>query len=180
MDNLTQWTINFLKNESLELRWLEDRKTEWIPLLSSRLKYLFNGTAFILICDEERKWFEKYFLQNINNKKNARPLLPFFSLSSIYKNYNNIKTNEDIALLDDMLSIVFQNKYIYFYIGKADAKESLVAKSHDLNYMWLFDEKMPNSFYLNSNDEFIDLKLISLFRIFNKSIEAVLFGKVQL
>ena len=46
--------------------------------------------------------------------------------------------------------------------------------------MWLFDEQAQNSFTLSSSDENLDIKLISLCKIFDKSIDAALFAKVIL
>ena len=62
------------------LEWLEDRKEDWTPLLASKLKFLHDGFAFIVICDDERSWFSEYIIKKINSSTNSRPLLPFFSL----------------------------------------------------------------------------------------------------
>ena len=46
--------------------------------------------------------------------------------------------------------------------------------------MWLFDEQAQNSFYLSSSDEMLDIKLLSLYKLFDKSVDVVLFAKVAL
>jgi len=46
--------------------------------------------------------------------------------------------------------------------------------------MWLFDEQAQNSFYLNSQDNFLDIKLLSLFKLFDKSLSEILLGRVSL
>ncbi len=46
--------------------------------------------------------------------------------------------------------------------------------------MWLFDEQAQNSFTLSSSDENLDIKLLNLYKLFDKSIDAVLFAKVML
>ena len=46
--------------------------------------------------------------------------------------------------------------------------------------MLLFDEQAENSFYLSSTDENLDFKLLSMFRLFDRTIDAVLFGQVKL
>ncbi|QQF51890.1 hypothetical protein HHI31_03220 [Campylobacter fetus subsp. venerealis] len=180
MTDFIKWSLEAIRDEGSLMSWMEERRVEWAPLLASRVKYLFEGVTFIVISDEERDWFESYFLRNINRRDNSRPILPFVSLKSLYPSFNEINSKEEISLLEDMLSIAFPNGFIYFYVGKSSSKLSLIAKSKDDSYMWLFDEQAQNSFYLSSNDDLLDIKLLSLFRLFNKSIDAVLFGKVSL
>lgn len=180
MTSLLEWTLDFIRNEGFFMKWLEERRTEWTPLLSSRLRFLLDGYSFVFVCDEEREWFEQYFLQNINKKTKQRPILPFISLKSLYPNLNQIKTIEDMALLEDMLSIAFPNGYIYFYVGKTNTIQAQIAQSSELSYMWILNDNIPNSFYLNSKDELFDIKLLSLFKLFDASMDAVLFGKVQI
>lgn len=175
-----KWTLEAIRDEGSLMSWMEERRVEWAPLLSLRIKYLFEGSTFILICDEEREWFENYFLRNINRRGNSRPILPFVSLKALYPLVTDINSKEEISLLEDMLSIAFPNGFIYFYIGKSSSKLSQIAKSKDDSYMWLFDEQAGNSFYLNSNDELLDIKLLTLFRLFDKSIDAVMFNKVEI
>ena len=79
-----------------------------------------------------------------------------------------------------MLSLAFPNGYLFFYIGKSLDRYANLAKSDEDSYMWLFDEQAQNSFYLSSSDGALDIKLLSLFRLFDKSIDAALFAKVTL
>ena len=80
----------------------------------------------------------------------------------------------------DMLSLAFPNGYVFFYIGKSAEKSSQIAKGKDDSYMWLFDEQAQNSFYLSSSDEMLDIKLLSLYKLFDKSVDVALFAKVAL
>mgnify|MGYP000477838676 FL=1 len=162
------------------MSWMEERRVEWTPLLASRLKFLLEGRAFITVSDEERKWFEIYLLRKMNSSKSIRPFLPFFSLRSLYPAFDSIETNEQKQLLKDMLSLAFPNGYIFFYIGKSIDKRANLAKTDENSYMWLFDEQAQNSFTLSSSDENLDIKLISLCKLFDKSIDAALFAKVIL
>ncbi|MBR8462851.1 HobA family DNA replication regulator [Campylobacter sp. faydin G-24] len=180
MQDLIKWTLDAIRKESASMSWMEERRVEWTPLLASRLKFLLQGRTFIVITDDDRTWFETYLLKKINSPANARPLLPFVSLRAIYPSLDEINSKEQILLLQDMLSIAFPNGYVYFYIGKSIDKRAQIAKGADDSYMWLFDEQAQNSFYLNSSDENLDIKLISLFKLFDKSIDAVLFAKVIL
>ncbi|MBE2984788.1 HobA family DNA replication regulator [Campylobacter sp. RM9344] len=180
MQDLIKWTLEAIRNEGSLMSWMEERRVEWTPLLASRLKYLLDGRTFIVITDDERTWFEEYLIKKINRASSARPLLPFVSLRALYPMLDEINSKEQILLLEDMLSLAFPNGYVYFYIGKSVDKRSQIAKGADDSYMWLFDEQAQNSFYLSSNDENLDIKLITLFRLFDKSIDAVLFAKVVL
>ena len=179
MQDFIQWTLETIRSERY-MSWMEERRVEWTPLLASRLKFLLEGRAFITVSDEERKWFEIYLLRKMNSSKSIRPFLPFFSLRSLYPAFDSIETNEQKQLLKDMLSLAFPNGYLFFYIGKSLDKCANLAKSDENSYMWLFDEQAQNSFTLSSSDENLDIKLISLCKLFDKSIDAALFAKVIL
>ncbi|AQW86319.1 DnaA-binding chromosome replication initiation factor [Campylobacter pinnipediorum subsp. caledonicus] len=180
MQEFMKWTLDAIRSEGLLLSWMEEKRVEWANLLAPRLKYLLNGRTFIVFTDDDREWFETYLLKKINSVNSARPLLPFVSLKSIYPSLDDISSKEQIMLLEDMLSIVFPNGYVYFYIGKSSDKKSQIAKLNDDSYMWLFDEQVQNSFYLSSSDDKLDTKLISLYNLLDKSIDATLFAELSL
>ena len=166
--NLSNWTLDAIRSsdfDGITMKWLEERRSEWVGLLGLRLRYFLNGASFVLI---------------INKANLARPFLPFISLHSLYPRINEINIKDELALLQDMLSISFPNGYMYFYVGKGSSKLSLIAKSSNNSYMWLFDEQAQNSFYLNSQDNFLDIKLLSLFKLFDKSLNEILLGRVSL
>ncbi|AJC84562.1 HobA family DNA replication regulator [Campylobacter peloridis] len=176
-NNFLKFSLEQIRQNGAYMSWLEERRLEWSPLVASKLSLLLQGYTFIIITDEQRAWYEEYFLSQIN-KKATRPMLPFISLKGICnKNYN---TQEEIALLNDLLSISFPNGYVYFYIGKNSDPKAQIAKSKEDSLLWLFDEQLQNSFYLSSLDKDLDYKLISLYKIFDKSLDAVLFSKVEI
>ncbi len=177
MSDFLSFTLENIRNGGAFMAWMESRRLEWAPLMAARLKYLLQSRTFILMCDEQRSWYEEYFLKNINSKAN-RPMLPFVSLNSLYR--KKIQNAEDIALLNDLLDISFPNGYVYFYIGNATDNKSLIAKSKDDSLLWLFDEQLQDSFYLNSEDKDLDIKLITLYKLFDMSLDAILFSKVQI
>lgn len=180
MQDLIKWTLEAIREEGSSMSWMEERRVEWTPLLASRLKFLLDGRTFIVITDDERAWFEAYILKKINHPFSARPLLPFVSLRAIYPAFDELNTKEQNLLLQDMLSLTFPNGYVFFYIGKSMDKRAQIAKSNNDSYMWLFDEQVQNSFFLSSSDKNLDIKLISLFKLLDKSIDAALFAKVIL
>ncbi len=176
--DFVKWSNDAIAKNGLNA-YMQDFRVEWIALLSSRLKFLLEGRTFIVITDEDRSWFESYLLKRIN-RSGARPLLPFVALKSIYPHLDEISSPEEILLLEDMLSIMFPNGYVYFYIGKHMDKRANIAKNNDDSYMWLFDEQSHNSICLNSKDENLDIRLIELLKLFDKSIDAVLLNQVSL
>ena len=65
-----------------------------------------------------------------------------------------------------------------FYIGKNSDTKMQIAKRKDDSFMWVLDEHLQNSFYLQTSDDNLDIKLIQLFKLLDKSINAVLFAEV--
>ena len=92
--------------------------------------------------------------------------------------YNARQSTEMVPLIRDMLSISFGEKYLFWYVGRIDDFNAKLAFSHDYNFSWILDEQMSNSFSLSSVDETLDIKLLQLLRIFDKSLSAALFGEI--
>lgn len=176
-NSFLKFTLEQIRQSGAYMSWLEERRLEWSPLIASKLSLLLQGYTFVMITDEQRTWFEEYFLSKIN-ANNVRPYVPFVSLEGIY--HKTCKNQEDIALLNDLLSISFPNGYVYFYIGKNSDFKSQIARSKEDSLLWLFDEQLQNSFFLSSNDKELDFKLISLYKIFDKSLDAAIFSKVEI
>lgn len=175
---MLKWTLETIRKGGSNLSWMEERRLEWVPLAISRLQSLLEGKTFVIITDSKREWFCEYILSSINRKTNERPYLPFISLKSFFPNLKDIKTYEDMQLLEDMLSISFPNGYIYFYVGKSNDFRSQIAKKRDDSFMWIMDEHIQNSFYLNSKDKDLDVKLIQLCQLLDKTIDALLYAEV--
>lgn len=176
MDYL-RYLLETIRDGGTFMSWLESKRLEFGALMAVKLKPLFEGKSFILLCDEDRAWYERYFLQKIN-AKNHRPFVPIFALENFYP--HKIKNNEDILLLNDLLDTAFPNGFVYFYIGTNTDKRFQIARSRDDSLLWLFDEQLQNSFLLNSKDKDLDEKLVSLYKLFDKSMDAILFSKVNL
>jgi hypothetical protein len=121
----------------------------------------------------------EYILANINKTKSGRPLLPFYDFNSFNSNIDNIKTENDIDLIKDMLSISFPNGFFFWYIGKSQSKRANLAKFSNKPLLWIMDEELPNSFVLRSSDESLEFKLLQMYRLFDKTLSAVLFAEVD-
>jgi hypothetical protein len=78
-----------------------------------------------------------------------------------------------------MLDISFPNGYVFWYIGRSNSKKAVLPKVTNNSFLWLFDEDFQNSFNLQSSDETLDMKLMQLFRLFDKTIDATLFAEIE-
>ncbi|NOR57784.1 MAG: hypothetical protein GQ474_04600, partial [Sulfurimonas sp.] len=152
---------------------------DWTNPLSLALEQILNGKTVILITDEKRKWFEIYILCSINAMNLDRPLLPIVSMDSLYPHYKSVSGGEMIDVVEDMISLSYKDDYFFWYIGKVDDKRSDIAKRKDNSYFWIFDEEYHNGFTLKSYDPMIDIKLLQLYKLFDASLNATIFGEVD-
>ncbi|WP_200762351.1 HobA family DNA replication regulator [Nitrosophilus alvini] len=180
MQEFDRWTLNTIRYDDALMSWLEERRYDWMPLAVSALEKLLSGQSVIIVTDEEREWFGDYILSSINRPHKNRPLLPFYRLKDLYPYIDRIKKAEDVDILYDMLSLSFKDDYFFWYIGKSESPRCQIAKRKDDSFLWIMDEEMQNSFYLKSFDDLLDLKLFQLFRLFDKSIDAAMFGEVEI
>ena len=175
--DFAQWSLDAIREEGGSLSWLEEDRFEWSKTTAFALEQILNGKTIILITDMKRKWLERYILDSINNLE--RPLVPIVSIESLYPHYNDLSGGEMIDMIDDMIGLSFKNDYFFWYIGKGDDKRSDIAKRKDESYFWLFDEDFNNAFTMKSYDPILDIKLLQLYRLFNASLNAAMFGEVD-
>jgi len=180
LQEFTNWTVKTIREDRLITSWMEERKFDWIPLVSKIITNIIdNGKTVLVVTDEPRSWFLTYILSKINEDKNARPLLPFLDFACVSKNFSSISKDSDVELIKDMLDLSFPNGYIFWYIGKSHSKSAILPKVSKNSFLWLFDEDVPNSFTLKSTDETLDMKLLQLYRLFNKTLDAALFAQIE-
>jgi len=178
MTELLKWTLDTIRADT-ELSWLEERRFDWVPLVQAFVDNLINGSAVFIVTDRDRAWMEDYIVHGINRPIKNRPFLPFFSAKGTLPNmYCDVKPDTFSSYVN-MLDIVCNN-YVFWYIGRFDTKLADFAKKRDGNFLWIFDEQLQNSFHLRSTDENLDLKLLSLVKLLDKTIDAVMFGDVAL
>ncbi len=179
MPDFAQWSLDAIRDEGASLSWLEELRFDWTATTAQALEQMLQGKTIIIITDEKRKWLEQYILTSINNISLDRPLLPIVSIDSIYAHYNSVSGGKMIDIVDDMISISYKDDYFFWYIGVGDDKRSDIAKRRDSSYFWIFDEDFHNAFTLKSYDKLLDIKLLQLFSLFNKSLDASMFGEVD-
>ncbi|ADN09745.1 HobA family DNA replication regulator [Sulfurimonas autotrophica] len=179
MPDFAQWSLDAIREEGGSLSWLEEYRFEWSKTTAFALEQILNGKTIILITDEKRKWFENYILSSINGLLLERPLIPIISIDNIYTHYNSVSGGEIIDIIDDMISLSYKDDYFFWYIGKGDDKRSDIAKRKDESYFWIFDEDFNNAFTLKSYDTDLDIKLLQLYKLFDASLNAAMFGEVD-
>ena len=179
MPDFAQWSLDAIREEGGSLSWLEEDRFEWSKTTAYALSQILTGKTVIIITDEKRKWLEQYILTSINSVELDRPLVPIVSIDSLYAHYNNLSGGEMIDFVEDMISQAYKDDCFYWYIGKGDDKRSDIAKRKDESYFWIFDEDFNNAFTLKSYDTSLDIKLLQLFKLFNASLNATMFGEVD-
>ncbi|NWF66387.1 MAG: HobA domain-containing protein [Campylobacterales bacterium] len=179
MKQFLKWTIDTIRNDEGISNWVEERKYEWLPLVSNLINNLLMGQSIIVITDHDRKWFGQYVLYSINKPEKNRPLLPFYSIESIFPHLDKVKNEDEIQQLNDLLSLSFTNGYLIWYIGKGNTNRAYIAKSRNDSFLWIMDEDLQNSFHFSSVDDLLDIRLIQLFRLFDKSINAAMFNEID-
>ncbi len=173
-----KWTLKTVRYDKSMMNWLEERRYEWIPLASDALQRIIAGSTVLLLTDDDRDWYAQYILTTLNRPLRNRPYIPIYDLKRLAPFIKEIKTNEQIDLLFDMFDMSFESYFIW-YVGKANAAGYVsIAKRRDDSFLWIMDTDIQNNFTLKSYDELLDVKLMQLFRLFDKSIDAAIFGEV--
>lgn len=180
MQEFLNWTVDAIRADRLISPWLEEKKFEWTPIVARNIVNLLEKNfSIIVITDKERVWFLEYILTNINSSKLNRPYLPYYDFRSFYRYLDGVKSDDDITSIKDMLNISFPNGYSFWYIGKSHDTRANIAKISKNSFLWLFDEEKQDAFNLKSNDDALDMKLLQMFRLYNKTISAALFAEIN-
>lgn len=177
--DFAHWSLDAIREEGASLSWLEEHRFEWAKTTALALEQILQGRTVILITDEKRKWLENYILTSLNAVTIERPLIPIISIDNIYPHYNNVSGGEMIETVDDIISLSYKEDFFFWYIGKGNDKRADIAKRKVDSYFWMFDEEFNNAFTMKSYDPILDIKLLQLYRLFNASLNACMFGEVD-
>ncbi|CAA6800941.1 MAG: DNA replication regulator family [uncultured Sulfurovum sp.] len=180
MTPILSWTLDTIREEDSSFSWMEECRYDWVPVVQNAVSKIIEGQTILLLTDEKQSWYAKYVASKINNLYNERPFLPVYTLRSMFHNLNKMKNTQELDLLEDMLDISYPNGYFIWYIGSAESSYSKFAFRNDENLLWVIDGDVPNAFYLKNAGSSLDIKLIQLFKLFNKTIDASLFGDISL
>lgn len=170
------WTLRLLRkgDNAIALAWLEERRYDWCNVAYHFIEsVIYKESAIILCTDSSREWFGKYILQNINTAK-SRPLLPIFYMNSILPNSGDLNTQ----LIEDMFHVAFKN-HIIWYIGRTDNKLATLAIEQQNSFIWAFDSNLHRAFHLDLGESGVDIKLLQLFSVLDKSIDAIMFNELD-
>ena len=179
MQQFSKWTLESIRSEGAMLNWLEELRFPWTATVAQAVKQIVEGKTVVLVTDLERKWFEHYITSSYNKPSLDRPMIPMVCLDKLYPHYDNITGGEMIDMLDGMLELAFKGDYFFWYIGKGDDRRADMAKRSDSSLLWLMDEDFQNAMPLHSYDPAIDVKLVQLYRLFDTTLNAVLFGEID-
>lgn len=180
MQQLLKWTLDTIREDESCFSWMEEYRYEWAPLVKGAISQSIEGKTALILTDEPRKWFGKYILNTINDMNKERPLLPFYQLVECYPMLASIQSTQEIELLEDMLDISYPNGYYFWYIGKGNHPYTKLIYRQDHSFLWILDEEVQDSFSLRSSDTLLDIKLLQLFKLFDHTLSAALFGDLDL
>ncbi|MEA3522861.1 MAG: HobA family DNA replication regulator [Campylobacterota bacterium] len=179
MTNFESWTLETIRSEKALLSWLEELRFEWLPATQNAISQILDSKTIVLIIDKEYIWLERYITNSLNKPRQGRPLIPIVSIDALYPQYGEIIGGEMIDMFEDMLSLSYKDEYFFWYIGRGECKRSDIAKRSDKSYLWIMDENFQNAMTLHSYDTHLDIKLLQLYRLFDQSLSAVLFGETD-
>jgi hypothetical protein len=179
VEQFSNWTLAAIRADSPMMTWMEERRFDWVPAAHSAVGNLMRGISFVVITDRDREWFADYAVAMLNRSEKKRPLLPIFNAREILPHLDRASSDE-IDLARNMLSIAFGDRFIYWYIGRGDDARARAPKKERDSFLWLMDEEAQNGFFLRSADHLLDIKLMHLARLLNKTIDAAMFGEVTL
>jgi hypothetical protein len=180
MTPILKWTLDAIREEDSSFSWMEECRYDWVPIIQRAVKKILDGQTILVLTDENRAWYAKYISSNINILKSYRPFLPIYTLKSMFPSLDKMNSTQELDLLEDMLDISYPNGYFIWYIGSADSVYTKFVFRNNDNLLWIIDGDVPNSFYLRNGTIPLDIKLIQLFKLFNKTIDASLFNEVSL
>ncbi len=180
MQQFLEWTLEAIRAESSDYSWIEEHRYNWVPPAKSALQRMLDGQCVLLLTDNKRKWFEQYVLTQVNDVSKERPFLPVQSLHGAFADLDSAGSSTQLALLEDMLDISYPQGYFIWYIGEGNHPYTKIAYRKEDNFLWLINEELAGSFVLRESDPLLDIKLIQLYKLFDKSIEAAIYGQVEL
>lgn len=180
MQNFADWCLEAIREEGGSLSWLEECRFEWASTTALALEQILEAKTVVLVTDDKRKWFERYIISNINDLRQDRPFISVVSIDCLYPHFNYINSSEMLDNLEDTLSTQFSDNFFFWYIGRGEDKRSDLVKRRESSYFWILDEEYLNAFILKSYDRLLDVKLIQLYKLFDKSLNAAMFSEIAI
>jgi len=180
MQALLTWTLDTIREEESCFSWMEEYRYEWAPLVKSAVSQSIEGKTAIIVTDASHRWFGKYIANKINDISKDRPLLPFYHLSDTFNDLQTLHNKQEIQLLEDMLELSYPNGYYFWYIGTGDNIYTKLVYRNEDSFLWIMDKEVQNAFLLREKDPLVDVKLLQLYKLFDATLSAALFGELDL
>jgi hypothetical protein len=179
MRSLLDWTLTAIREEPSDFSWMEEYRYDWVPMVQTALARMLKGQAMLVVTDPKRRWFEQYVLNAVNDTSKGRPFLPVHSLGALFRDIQSLESHEKMLLLEDMLEITYPQGYFFWYIGDGSHPYAKLVFRNDHNFQWLINETISGNFVLRESDPLLDIKLLQLYRLFDRSVEVALYGQVD-
>ncbi len=179
MQTFMKWMLETIRAEGAMCNWVEESRFEWTASTMQAVSQIVEGKTVIVITDRKREWFSHYISASINQLSKDRPPIPVMRLERIYPEFDDMLGAGAVDMFLDLLSLSFGENYFFWYIGNGNDARSEIAKRSDRSCLWLFDESFGHAMQLRSYDPILDIKLMQLYRLFDLSLNAVLFGEVS-
>jgi hypothetical protein len=180
MPTLLEWTLTAIREETSDFSWMEEYRYDWVPMVQTVLQGMVSGQTMLIVTDPKRRWFEHYVLNAVNDPNKERPFLPVFSLAALFRDMQSLDNHERMQLLEDLLEVAYPRGYFFWYIGDGGHPYAKLVFRNDHNFQWLINETISANFVLRESDPLLEIKLLQLYRLFDRSIEAALYGQVEM
>jgi len=175
--DLNRFIMDLIRKKNY--KWLEERRLDFVPLLFVFLQQVLDGKSVFIITDEKREWYANYLINKINNFNEFKPqFFPFYILKNIVPQINIAKHPENFDMIEDMLNVSFE-EYIFWYIGHETSLLKFARRKQN-SFFWIMDNDLSKNFYLKSTDTYLDNKLIHLADLVNESLNASVFGEIEI
>jgi hypothetical protein len=178
MMDLNRFILDLIRKKNI--KWMEERRLDFVPLLSIFLYHIVDGKSVLIYTDKDREWYGDYLVNKINSFGEFKPsFIPIYLLKKIVPQIQKAKHPEEFEMIEDMLNISFNENYIFWYIGKETNILKFIRKKPE-SFFWIMDTDLSKNFYLKSTDNNLDRKLLDLADIINESIKAAIFAEVEI
>ena len=178
--DFSEWTLETIRGFDSSYSWLEEVRFSWVPQAMQTISRLLDGATLIIVTDDEFRWFGDYIVNHINKIDSQRPFIPVYKLCSLFPHAKYLSTSTEFDMLFDMLDISFPNGYIFWYIGNGNHNHYEYIEQDKQSMIWRLNKEIEGFFSLNRKDPNINIKLIQSFELFDRAINAGLFGEVNL
>ena len=179
MKDILKWTLDTIRNDSSSMSWMEERRYEWTPLVEEKIIQIIQGASIVIVTDAKRKWLSKYILTTLNDESKNRPFFPIYELDSNFPAIDKLNS-ENIEQIEDTYSLSFKDNFLFWYIGVSSHPNLNLARANRNSFLWVMDEEIQNSFFLRSSDDLLDIKLMQMVRLFEKTLDSALVGELEL